>query len=472
MSIQVKFTPIAGGRNDVSGVCSILEIGPFTLLLDCGCSIKNSNVLLSKIKNKLSFIGKSIDAVILSHADLQHLGALPVVLGPHGIGNPQIVCTLPVHKFGQLVLYDYCSNKEMEGMMDIKKVESNNQTYGYDDIDDVFLHPTVVKFSQIIELSSVLQSKATLSLCAYPSGRTIGGAIWRIWYGSTEILYAVDINMKNEIVLSGASLHPLPTVPSLLIMDAGTSSQLSSIKPTNKGNTLSKKKKDKDDPQGLISTVMETLRNEGNVLIPCETAGRSLELFQILGNHWSTNKIGLYHLIFLSPMAYNVLEFARSQLEWMSDNLSKAFYNGGPNPFYLPSLKISTSLRDVEKNHPGPKVVLCTDASLSCGLSKEVLLRWGGDPRCKIIFTDISDQNSLAYELRSQVPPIVATISRPIRVELTGEELQEHRNKLDKVRKDEEEKAQRLQRESELEFVNILLIRFCIMNIIFIFIIM
>ena len=37
----------------------------------------------------------------------------------------------------------------------------------------------------------------------------------------------------------------------------------------------------------------------------------------------------------------------------------------------------------------GPKVVLCSDASMSCGLSKELLLRWGGDPRCRVIFTGI-----------------------------------------------------------------------------------
>ena len=67
-----------------------------------------------------------------------------------------------------------------------------------------------------------------------------------------------------------------------------------------------------------------------------------------------SNKIGMYHLIFLSPMSYNILEFARSQLEWMSNTLSKQFYNGGANPYDLGAyLKICTSIRELEKLYIG-----------------------------------------------------------------------------------------------------------------------
>ena len=372
---NIKLTPIAGGRNDISGVCSILEIGPFTLLLDCGCALKNSNVILNKLKTKLNHINKTIDAVILSHADLQHLGALPVVFGRNGLSVESVVCTLPVHKFGQLVLYDYCSNKDMEGTNDNNSNNIDNNTFptfDYDDIDNSFFNPTVVKFSQSIQLHNTKGNNSTskkgdremLTLCAYPSGRTIGGSIWRIKHGSTEIVYAIDYNMKNEVVLTGASLDPLPSIPSLLIMDAGSSVQYTNLKAslssstTATSNTTStggrKKREPKEDPQLLINTILDTLRGDGNVLIPCETAGRTLELLQILGTYWMSNKIGMYHLIFLSPMSYNILEFARSQLEWMSNTLSKQFYNGGANPYDLGAyLKICTSIRELEKLYIG-----------------------------------------------------------------------------------------------------------------------
>ena len=92
---------------------------------------------------------------------------------------------------------------------------------------------------------------------------------------------------------------------------------------------------------------METLRGRGSVLIPCESCARSLELFQLLGKHWVEHKLSLDHLVFLSPMAHNILEYARSQLEWMTDSLSTAFFNGKVNPFSAP-IKIATSVRELE----------------------------------------------------------------------------------------------------------------------------
>ena len=42
------------------------------------------------------------------------------------------------------------------------------------------------------------------------------------------------------------------------------------------------------------------MRSDGNVLIPCESGARVLELMQILGKHWLDQKLGMYHLVFLS----------------------------------------------------------------------------------------------------------------------------------------------------------------------------
>jgi hypothetical protein len=64
--------------------------------------------------------------------------------------------------------------------------------------------------------------------------------------------------------------------------------------------------------------------------------------------------------------------------------MSTQFFNGKANPFELPPLKIATSVRELEKAYPGPKVVIATDGALACGLAKELLLRWGGNPLCRV----------------------------------------------------------------------------------------
>ena len=97
-------------------------------------------------------------------------------------------------------------------------------------------------------------------------------------------------------------------------------------------------------------------------------------------------------------------------------------------------------------------MVLATDASLCCGMGKELLLRWGGNPLCRVILTDASDAGSLAMDLRSQLnsPPIVAAVYRPQRVELVGEELAVYQREQDRKRREREEVVQRRKREEEL----------------------
>jgi hypothetical protein len=80
----------------------------------------------------------------------------------------------------------------------------------------------------------------------------------------------MDINLKKEMVLDGVGLALLPTAPALLIVEGGS---------VSRGVAAGKQGVKK----GLVSTVIDTLREGGNVLIPCESAGRALELIQMLG---------------------------------------------------------------------------------------------------------------------------------------------------------------------------------------------
>lgn len=87
----------------------------------------------------------------------------------------------------------------------------------------------------------------------------------------------MDINLKKEVVLDGVGLALLPTTPALLIVEGGSVSRGAAV-----GKQVILKRGKKEDSVGLVSTVMDALRDGGNVLIPCE-AGRALEVMQVLG---------------------------------------------------------------------------------------------------------------------------------------------------------------------------------------------
>ena len=76
-----------------------------------------------------------------------------------------------------------------------------------------------------------------------------------------------------------------------------------------------------------MSLILSTLRGSGNVLISVDTAGRVLELAHMVDSIWQNKDSGLmtYSLALLNNVSYNVVEFAKSQIEWMSEKLMRTF---------------------------------------------------------------------------------------------------------------------------------------------------
>ncbi|KAK9409486.1 Cleavage and polyadenylation specificity factor subunit 2 [Crotalus adamanteus] len=239
-----------------------------------------------------------VDAVLLSHPDPLHLGALPYAVGKMGL-NCAIYATIPVYKMGQMFMYDlYQSRHNTEDFT----------LFTLDDVDAAFDKIQQLKFSQIVNLKGKGHG---LSITPLPAGHMIGGTIWKIVKdGEEEIVYAVDFNHKREIHLNGCSLEMLSR-PSLLITDSFNATY---VQP---------RRKQRDEQ--LLTNILETLRGDGNVLIAVDTAGRVLELAQLLDQIWRTKDAGLgvYSLALLNNVSYNVVEFSKSQVEWMSDKLMR-----------------------------------------------------------------------------------------------------------------------------------------------------
>lgn len=149
----------------------------------------------------------------------------------------------------------------------------------------------------------------------------LGGTIWKIVKdGEEDIIYAVDFNNKKERHLNGCELEKIQR-PSLLITDAY--------------NTLHQQPRRRVRDNKLEATIRQTLQRGGNVLVAVDTAGRMLELALMLEQLWNNKESGLraYKLVLLNNVAYNVIEFAKSQIEWMSDKLMKSFEGSRNNPF-------------------------------------------------------------------------------------------------------------------------------------------
>jgi cleavage and polyadenylation specificity factor subunit 2 len=320
---------------------------------------------------------------------------------------------------GQMFLYDlYQARHSMEEF----------DKYTLDEIDRTFEMMTQLKYNQTVNLKGKGEG---ISITPLPAGHMIGGSIWKIVVkdGEEDIVYAVDYNHKRERHLNGAEIEKIIR-PSLLITDS-FNSQLKQIR-----------RRTRDEK--LLNEIMRTMRNGGNVLIAVDTAGRVLELAYMLDQLWQNRESGLlvYSLAMLNNVSYNVVEFAKSQIEWMSEKLMRTIEGRRNNPFQFRHLKGCHNLREVNKV-PSPKVVLASTNDMESGFSRELFAEWAGNPRNSVILTSRGSKGTLAYDLINRGGnDRVIQLDMHKRVKLTGLELEEYR------RQQREEKAKAKQASS------------------------
>ncbi|CAI6359782.1 unnamed protein product [Macrosiphum euphorbiae] len=130
-----------------------------------------------------------------------------------------------------------------------------------------------------------------------------------------------------------------------------------------------------------MTCLLTTLRVKGNVLIAVDTAGRVLELMNMLDQFWCNKEsgLGVYSLVFLTNVSYNTVEFAKSQIEWMT-------------------LKLCHNMNDLNKVSE-PKVVLASNGDLESGFSREIFIMWASNPKNSIILADRTAPGTLARDL-------------------------------------------------------------------------
>lgn len=398
MTSIIKLHAVSGAM-DESPPCYILQVDELRILLDCGWDENFDQDFIKELKRHVN----QIDAVLLSYPDPLHLGSLPYLVGKCGLNCP-IYATIPVYKMGQMFMYDmYQSRHNMEDF----------DLFTLDDVDAAFDKIVQLKYNQSISMKG---KGYGVTLTPLPAGHMIGGTIWKIVkVGEEDIIYAVDFNHKKERHLNGCELERLQR-PSLLITDAFNATYQQARRRTR--------------DEKLMTNILQTLRGGGNVLVSVDTAGRVLELAHMLDQLWRNKESGLlaYSLALLNNVSYNVVEFAKSQIEWMSDKLMRSFEGARNNPFQFKHLQLCHSM--VELNQvPSPKVVLASTPDMECGFSRELFLQWCTNPQNSIILTSRTSPGTLARDLVEKGGNRNITLEVRRRVKLEGIELEEYQKR-------------------------------------------
>ncbi|XP_059304797.1 cleavage and polyadenylation specificity factor subunit 2 [Lycium ferocissimum] len=406
MGTSVQVTPLCGVYNE-NPLSYLVSIDGFNFLIDCGWNDQFDTSLLEP----LSRVASTVDAVLLSHPDTFHLGALPYAMKQLGLSAP-VYATEPVYRLGLLTMRDqYFSRKQV----------SEFDLFTLDDIDSAFQNVTRLTYSQNHYMSGKGEGIVIAPLVA---GHLLGGTTWRITKDGEDVIYAVDFNHRKERHLNGTVLESFVR-PAVLITDAF--------------NALNNQPSRRQRDQEFLDAIEKTVNVGGNVLLPVDTAGRVLELILTLEQHWAQKQLST-PIYFLSYVSSKTIDFVKSFLEWMSDSIAKSFEHTRDNAFLLRKIKLVTNKSDLEEA-PGPKVVMASMASLEAGFSHDLFVEWAADPKNLVMFTERGQFGTLARILQSDPPPKAVKVTMSRRIPLVGEELAAYEEEQNRIKREEALKA-------------------------------
>jgi metallo-beta-lactamase family protein len=281
MDVKVKFL---GATGTVTGSRFLLDIGKFRLLFDCGL-FQGLKELRLRNWEPFPVDAESIDAVVISHAHIDHTGYLPRLV-KEGFSGP-IFCTKPTADLMEIMLLDSAKLQEEEADYANEKGYSKHPNpqplYTTSDAQAVLPQLKRYNFGDRIQLNENIQ------FVFREAGHLLGAAITELYIKgdnqTKKLVFSGDLGRNNDIMLR----------PPAVIEEA----DILFVESTygNKSNPSNAPAAD------LERIINETFKRGGVVLIPAFAVGRTQLLLYYLHTLMEENKIPDVPVYIDSPMA-------------------------------------------------------------------------------------------------------------------------------------------------------------------------
>lgn len=370
MTITLQFLGAAG---TVTGSKHLVDTGRHRILVDCGL-FQGFKLLRERNWAKFPIPPNEIDAVVLTHAHLDHSGYLPALVRD-GFRGP-IISTHATMELCQLLLPDSAHLMENDARYANEKGFSKHKPalplYNGEDARralDAFR--TTVGFH---ELTPVVDD---CSAIFRPAGHILGAATVELNCGGLRIVFSGDLGRYDDDTMLDP--EPVPSADYLLV-------------ESTYGNRLH----DRRSPdEALEEVVTRTMRRGGTVVIPAFAVGRAQSLLHHLWKLKTANRIPDIPIFLDSPMAISATELLHRHIG--EHRLSAEECDA--------SCAIATYVREAEESkklngNPMPKIIISASGMATGGRILHHLKNYGPDSRNTIVLAGFQAGGTRGAALR------------------------------------------------------------------------
>jgi len=324
----MAFLEFHGAAGEVTGSCYLLRVGERRVLVDCGL-IQGRAVDEARNREDFPFSPETIDAVILTHAHLDHSGRLPLLV-KHGFrGN--IYAHHATRDLCRIMLQDAAYIQEKEAEWSNRKRRRKGlglvqPLYDRADAENTLRHFRTLAYNDTHSLPGGIAFRFR------NAGHILGSSIIEVWLEEHDL--------KRKLVFSGDLGHAgAPVMPEPERIDEADLVMME----TTYGDRLHRSWSDTWQELGEILDA--AAEDGGNVLIPAFAVGRTQDILYSFGKHFSQWGMKHWSVFLDSPLAIEATEVYSRHPE-LYDSEANAFFSGGHKPFTPPNLHISRTAEE------------------------------------------------------------------------------------------------------------------------------
>jgi KH/beta-lactamase-domain protein len=331
-----------GGVKQVGRSCFIVMTSESKIMLDCGINPGENNAIDAYPRiDWFDFKLEDLDAIIISHAHIDHQGFLPTLF-KYGYDGP-VYCTEPTLPLMNLL------------QLDSVKISQNNGVYcPYEirDINEIIKHCITLPYGKPTDISP------DITITLNNAGHIMGSATVHLNIsGAHNILYSGDYKYAKTQLLDSA-VSNYPRVETLIT--ESTYGASSDLMPDQRVVYNS-----------FTENINKTLTNGGKVLIPVPAVGRAQEIMLVLDKEMKEGRL-IEAPIYIEGMISEASAIHMSYAHYLGQEVRRSV-SQGINPFQSEYFTVVNGWgkRDEVLNDQNPAIIMATSGMLEGGPSVE-----------------------------------------------------------------------------------------------------
>jgi len=354
-----------GGARQVGRSSFLLQTPNSKILLDCGIDVASQGTDKFPYMDIPEFDLNQLDAIIISHAHLDHVGLLPY-LYKMGYKGP-VYMTPPTRDIAALLALDFIG---------VAYKQATKPLFDSTDIKEMVKHSICLNYNEVTDVTPDIR------LTFYNSGHVLGGALCHLNIGNGlhNLVYTGDFKYAHSRLLDPA-VATFPRVET--VITESTYGAKTDIFPPRK-----------DTEEKLIDLVNKTIERKGKVLIPELGLGRAQETMLVLEDAMATGKLKKVP-IYIDGMIWDINAIHTVYPDFLGSKIRTDIFQD-KNPFVSEFFSRVGSPQE-RKNviEGGPCIVLATSGMLVGGASVEYFKEFASNPNNSLIFVCYQGAGSL-----------------------------------------------------------------------------